>query len=83
MIFNSYTFLLLFLPLTLLGFYLVGTRSIVALQPTEHGPIGHVRCPKGHLTATDFGRRFLEKQTQKRAACADHHTAPVRTAEAA
>ena len=45
--------------------YLVGTRSIVSLSHTTDGPVGYVRCPEGHITATDFGRGSIDRPPAK------------------
>ena len=34
--------------------YLVGSRSITALDNTADGPVATVRCPRGHLLSHDF-----------------------------
>lgn len=34
--------------------YLVGARSLVSLQHTTEGPVGYLRCPRGHVTVVEF-----------------------------
>ena len=34
--------------------YLVGPRRLLSLRNTSRGPVGHARCPDGHVTVVEF-----------------------------